>query len=292
MRRATQTPPFLDVAVRAARAGGRVLRRYYAGHFRVEYKGELDLLTEADQEAERAVLRIIRRAFPDHRFLAEESGGPSGRDDETPYKWIIDPLDGTTNFAHTFPMFCVSIALEVHGEIRLGVVYDPVRRELFTAEKGSGARLNGRPISVSRTGALDRALLVTGFAYNVRRVSDNNLNHFSNFILRAQGVRRSGTAALDLCYVASGRFDGFWELNLSPWDTAAGTIIAKEAGAVITDFAGKPFDIYQKQILASNGKIHNEMKEVLRKGSRELGVGSRKRGNREQGNRERVNRKT
>jgi myo-inositol-1(or 4)-monophosphatase len=269
MRRPSHTPSFLDVAVRAARAGGRVLRRYYAGRFRVEFKGELNLVTEADREAERAVLGIIRRAFPDHRFLAEESGGPSVRDNETPYKWIVDPLDGTTNFAHTYPMFCVSVALEARGEIRLGAVYDPVRRELFSAERGRGAQLNGRPIAVSRTDALDRALLVTGFAYNVRRVSDNNLNHFSNFILSAQGVRRSGTAALDLCYVASGRFDGFWELNLSPWDTAAGTLIATEAGAMITDFGGKPFDIYQKQILATNGRIHGEMMEVLRKGSRE-----------------------
>ena len=183
-----------------------------------------------------------------------------------PYKWIIDPLDGTTNFAHTFPMFCVSIGLEVRGEIRVGVVYDPVRRELFAAERGRGATLNGRPISVSRTDQMDRSLLVTGFAYNVRRVAENNLDHFSNFILRSQGVRRTGTAALDLCYVASGRFDGYWELNLSPWDTAAGTIIAKEAGAAVTDFDGAPFDVYQKRIVASNGRIHQEMIEVLRKG--------------------------
>ena len=250
-------------AVRAARSAGRTLMRYYAREFRVEYKGDLDLITDADRDAETVMLRHIGKAFPEHDILAEESGSRRGGSD---FKWIIDPLDGTTNFSHLFPMFCVSIALEVCQKITLGVVYDPLRRELFAAQRGKGATLNGSPIRVSQTKELGRSLLVTGFAYNIRETLDNNLNHFSNFTLRAQGIRRTGTAALDLCYVACGRLDGFWEMNLSPWDTAAGLLILEEAGGTLSDFSNQPYQIYLKQIVATNGRIHNEMIEILKMG--------------------------
>jgi myo-inositol-1(or 4)-monophosphatase len=263
MRRQITRPVFLDTAVKAARAGGRALLRFFAKDFRVYFKGEVNLVTEADHEAEAVILRTIRRAFPDHSFLAEESGEQlAPHFSKAQYKWIIDPLDGTTNFAHSFPVYCVSVALEVRGEVIVGVVYDPVRRELFAAEKGCGASLNGVSINVSQTKKIDQSLLVTGFAYN-RKALKNNLGHFSNFSLRAQGVRRTGSAALDLCYVACSRFDGFWEMKLSPWDTAAGFLIATEAGATATDFSNRPFHIYLKEIVASNGCIHREMLEVL-----------------------------
>jgi myo-inositol-1(or 4)-monophosphatase len=258
---------FLDAALRAAHAAGRVLRRYFTKAYRIEYKSDINLITEADREAEAVILRTLRHDFPDHAYLAEESGHP-GDGSRSPYRWIIDPLDGTTNFAHSFPVFCVSIALEADGEILLGVVYDPVHKELFVGRKGRGATLNNRPVRVSGIERLNRALLVTGFAYNLRQVPENNLDHFSAFTLRTQGVRRTGSAALDLCYVACGRFDGFWELYLSPWDTAAGMRIALEAGAVVTDFSNRPFRIESKEIVASNGKIHGEMIEVLGKKGR------------------------
>ena len=259
-------PTVHETAIKAARAGGRVIRRYFEKDFKVEYKGELDLVTQADRESEAAVIRIIKRSYPNHAFLAEESGeSQTGSIRNKEYLWIIDPLDGTTNFTHTFPMFCVSIGLEVRGEVVLGVVFDPIRKEMFWAEKGGKAYLNGNPIEVSKTSSLNRSLLVTGFAYNLRQVQENNLDQFTRFLLKAQGVRRTGTAVLDLCYVASGRFDGFWELNLNPWDTAAGMVIALAAGAAVTDFSGSPFGIYRKQIVASNGLIHDEMLRVLKK---------------------------
>lgn len=261
---------WLDTALRAARAGGRVLVRHFARGIHVDYKGEIDLVTAADREAEEAVIRTIRKDFPDHVFLAEESGDSSrGRPRVSPCRWIIDPLDGTTNFAHGFPAFCVSIGLEVGGEVVLGVVFNPVLKELFVGRQGHGATLNGKPLRVSATENLDRSLLVTGFAYNLREVTENNLDHFSDFTMRTQGIRRTGSAALDLGYVASGRFDGFWELYLNPWDTAAGLRIALEAGATVTDFSGNPFRIESKEIVASNGKIHGEMLEVLKTGNRE-----------------------
>ena len=266
MGREPNRADFLETAVRAARAGGEALLRRFTKQFRVEYKGELDLVTDADHEAEAEILKIIQKAFPDHGFLAEESGEQVARGgQEVSHKWVIDPLDGTTNFAHSFPAFCVSIALEADGDIIVGVVFDPVRDELFVAQQGRGASLNGKAAKVSGTLKLDQALLVTGFAYNVRQADQNNLDHFANFTLRAQGIRRTGTAALDLSYLAVGRFDGFWELNLSPWDTAAGILIAEEAGAKVTGFSGQSFNIYLKQILASNGHIHREMIDVLYK---------------------------
>ncbi|MBI3995793.1 MAG: inositol monophosphatase, partial [Nitrospirae bacterium] len=214
--------------------------------------------------AEAVVIRTLRKQFPKHRFLAEEGGAQDTADSiGSIHKWIIDPLDGTTNFAHSYPTFCVSIGLEVEGEIVLGVVYDPLREEIFLAEKGKGAVMNGRPIHVSKIEKLNAGLLVTGFAYDVREDLMNNLDHFGKFSLRAQGVRRTGSAALDLCYVACGRFDGFWEMKLAPWDTAAAYLIATEAGATVTDFSNRPYSIYLKEILASNGRIHREMVEIL-----------------------------
>lgn len=184
------------------------------------------------------------------------------------YRWIIDPLDGTTNFAHGFPVYAVSIGVECDGALLVGVVYDPTRDELFTAETGRGAFLNGVSIAVSHTAELEAALTVTGFAYDIRDTPNNNFDHFARFALKAQGVRRTGSAALDLCYVAAGRFDGFWEVKLSPWDMAAGAVIVREAGGRITDLRGNAHSIYQPELVASNGQIHHEMLEVIRENLR------------------------
>jgi myo-inositol-1(or 4)-monophosphatase len=202
----------------------------------------------------------LRKLLPDASFLTEEG---SAADNGAPYKWVIDPLDGTTNYAHTFPIWCVSIALEWHGDIVLGCVYDPNRDELFTAVKGKPARLNGKLIRVSERRRLDQSLLATGFPYDIQTSSINNLYHFVSFAKIARAVRRAGSAALDLCYLATGRFDGFWELKLHPWDMAAGTLIVEQAGGRVTDFRGKRFSIYSETILASNGAIHNQMRRVL-----------------------------
>ncbi len=252
---------FRTVAVAAAQQAGKIIADGYRTEFRVDFKGATtNLVTEVDRKAESAIIEALRQAFPDHQILAEEGG--EGSRQKSPYKWIVDPLDGTTNFAHGFPAFCVSIGLEVDGRVELGVVYDPLRQELFEAEAGKGAFLNGERLRVSQAAALDRALLVTGFAYDQegRRM---NLDHFSRFVLKAQGIRRTGSAAIDLCYVASGRVDGFWELKLYPWDVAAGSLIVAEAGGRVTNFAGQPFSIYTDNIVASNGKIHQAMVDVL-----------------------------
>ncbi len=252
---------FKTTAIEAARIAGTILQEKARSGFQVEHKDAVNLVTDADRLAEKAIVEGIRQVCPDHQILAEEQGVVSHS--PSPYKWVIDPLDGTTNFAHGFPAFCVSIGLEYQGRGILGVVFDPTRQELFVAEAGRGAFLNGRPIRVSKAAALNAALLVTGFAYDIRRSSNNNLDHFARFSLRTQGVRRTGAAALDLCYVASGRFDGFWELKLQPWDTAAGVVILEEAGGRITDFTGQPFSIYGYEIVASNGLVHEEMLQVL-----------------------------
>ena len=250
-----------ETAIEAAQVAGRVLLAATRAGFRVEHKNVVNLVTDADRQAEQAIVDTIRTAFPDHQILAEERG--LVLQNQSPFKWIIDPLDGTTNFAHGFPVYCVSIGLEYQGRCALGVILDPTRQELFIGEAGSGAVLNDQPIHVSRAASLNAALLVTGFAYDIRENADNNLDHFARFSLRAQGVRRTGAAALDLCYVASGRFDGYWELKLHPWDMAAGIVILQEAGGRVTDFKGGPLSIYGKEIVASNGIIHEEMLEVL-----------------------------
>jgi len=250
------------IAVEAARNAGAIVEEYARKGFRVEHKDAVNLVTDADKRAEQVIVEAIRRAFPDHQILAEERGQAGST---SPYKWVIDPLDGTTNFAHGFPAYCVSIGVEYQGRCILGVVFDPTRKELFVAEAGGGAFLNGTPLRVSRASRLDAALLVTGFAYDIRESEQNNLDHFARFALRAQGVRRTGTAALDLCYVAAGRFDGFWELKLHPWDTAAGSVILLEAGGRLSDLSGGSFSIYGKELVASNGTIHDEMLKVLKR---------------------------
>lgn len=238
-----------------------MLLQHARSGFRVRHKQTINLVTDADHAAEQCIIDRIRSIHPRHRFLAEERGRVE--ESRSPYRWIIDPLDGTTNFAHGYPAFCVSIGLEREARCVLGVVYDPTRDELFTAMDRGGAYLNGTAIHVSATSSLDHSLLVTGFAYDIRETPRNNLDHFARFALKAQGLRRTGSAALDLCYVAAGRFDGFWEVRLNPWDMAAGAVLVREAGGRLTDFHGADLSIYGQELVASNGHIHNAMLAVL-----------------------------
>jgi len=227
----------------------------------VQNKGPSDYVTEVDKEAEALILDSVSRSFPVHRLVSEEANlARIGNG----IQWIIDPLDGTTNYAHGYPVFCVSVALEVEGRIALGVVYNPMLDELFSARRGGGAFLNGKPLSVSRTGTLTESLLATGFPYDIRDSRDNNMDHFANMALRARAIRRAGSAALDLAYVAAGRFDGFWELKLAPWDTAAGWLLVEEAGGRVTDLYGAPYHLRAPHVLASNGRIHPALLDVLR----------------------------
>lgn len=263
---------FKKTAIEAALNSGEILSKHREKVKHISYKDEVNLVTDVDKISEEAILGIIRKNFPDHAILTEESKEfiPENKKTKSIYEWIIDPLDGTTNYAHGLPIYCVSIALEENGKIILGVVYNPNLDELFVAEKGKGAFLScgktKRRISVSQTTQLSKSLLATGFPYDIRSSKINNLDHFANFYKKAQAVRRGGSAALDLCYLAMGRFDGFWELKLSPWDTAAGSLLVEEAGGKVTDFSGGPFNIYLKEILATNGKIHKQMIEVLKLG--------------------------
>ena len=215
-----------------------------------------------DQRSEALIIDILSREFPDYGILAEESAEQKGRGTG---RWIIDPLDGTTNYAHGYPFFCISLALEDKGKIVWGVVYDPLRDELFAGESGNGAFLNGTPLTISATDNLGSGFLSTGFPYDVRESTDDNVLHFSRFAKRCRAIRRDGSAALDLCYVAMGRFDGFWEPKLHPWDTAAGSLIVIEAGGRVTDYSGAPFFLDSREILATNGLIHQEMIDVLSK---------------------------
>ena len=253
---------FKATALEAAAVAGQILLDYARHGFQIEYKHAIDLVTDADRKSEQVIIDTIRRAYRHHDILAEERGMESVG--VSPYKWVIDPLDGTTNFAHGFPMYCVSIGLEYRGKIVLGVILDPTRQELFVAVSGQGATLNGNPIRVSRSAELNAALLVTGFAYDFRESTHNNLDYFTRFCLVARGVRRTGSAAIDLCYVAAGRFDGFWEMKLHPWDMAAGSLMVTEAGGRMSDFKGGSFSIYGQEMVASNDLIHNEMLAVLR----------------------------
>jgi len=252
----------LDFAVQTAREAGRILAERFGRITEVSHKGEIDLVTEADLASERFIIERIRNYYPRHAILAEESGPSDAGERRSDYVWIVDPLDGTTNYAHGYPVFAVSIALEHQGEILLGVVYDPMRDELFAAERGAGATLNGRRIRVSDVEDLNKAMLCTGFPYDVRERGEF-VRHFRNFIMTAQAVRRDGSAALDLAYVASGRFDGFWEEGLNPWDVAAGALLVEEAGGRVTDYQGRPFSIYRAPVLASNGLVHEAMMRVL-----------------------------
>lgn len=248
-----------DVAVQAALAAGEIVRMNLGRVRYVGFKGEVDLVTDVDHRSERCIMGLIYQHFPEDAILAEESAAAVGA---PPRLWVIDPLDGTTNYAHGYPFVAVSVAFRLQGVTMVGVVYDPLREELFVAQRGHGAQLNGSPIFVSKTNQLSRSLLATGFAYN-RELVKVNLKHWANFSLRAQGLRRDGSAALDLCYVACGRFDGFWELGLAPWDTAAGALIVEEAGGRVTDPTGQPYAALGADIVASNGLIHDQMLEVL-----------------------------
>lgn len=255
----------LNFAIQTARDAGGVLIDRLGRALQVSNKGDIDLVTEADLASERLIIERVKSHYPRHAILAEESGASEGLTTnlrESEWKWIIDPLDGTTNYAHGYPCFCVSIGVERAGRMVLGVVYDPLRDEMFAAERGQGATLNERPMRVSVVEDLNRAMLCTGFPYDVRKRPDF-ARDFANFTMQAQAVRRDGSAALDLAYVACGRFDGFWEDGLNPWDVAGAVLLIEESGGAVTDFHGDPLDIYTPRVLASNGLIHESMMRVL-----------------------------
>jgi len=252
-----------EVALQAVKAAGVLLKQRFGEEQIIHFKGEIDIVTEMDQKSEALIRETILREFPDHSILGEEKGWHEGR---AQYRWIIDPLDGTTNYAHGFPFFAVAVAVEKGGEIIYGIVYDPLREELFEAERGGGAFLNGRRIHVSDVKELTKALLATGFPYDIRKGGEDNIVHFVNFLKVAQAVRRPGSACLDLCYVANGRFDGFWEPKLHPWDMAAGSVIVQEAGGTITDFRGGRFNVYSQEVVASNGLLHEAMLQIIAQG--------------------------
>ena len=251
---------FLATAVEIARAAGGLLVPIFERGVRVEYKGEVDLVTEADRASERLIVERLRAHFPGHGIVAEEGGGQAS---DSPYCWYVDPVDGTTNFAHGFPFFCVSIGLERDGEGVVGVVYDPIRDELFTAEKGAGAWLNNRLIRVSSTAALSQSLLATGFPAR-RRHKNPNVHFYHQLNMVSHGVRRVGSAALDLCYVACGRMDAFWEFSLSPWDVAAGMLLVSEAGGRVTDMRGGTYRMSSDTMVVSNGVIHPALVQLFR----------------------------
>jgi myo-inositol-1(or 4)-monophosphatase len=250
-----------NTGIGAAYKSAEILNHYLGRLTTIRKKGPNDLVTIADVESEKSIISTIRKQFPDHEILAEESG--LSKASSSGCQWIIDPLDGTTNFAHQIPAFSISIGFAVNGEMAVGIVLNPVTGELFTAIQKDGAKLNGKPICVSEEKNISESLLVTGFPYDAAMTIDPMITRFKHCLLSARGVRRLGSAALDLCFIACGRFDGFWEENLKPWDTAAGMLIAKEAGAKITDFSGVPYTIDKKEILATNSHIHNDLKLLL-----------------------------
>jgi myo-inositol-1(or 4)-monophosphatase len=254
-------PLYLATAVEAVVSAGDTMMSRFGSDVGVRKKGEIDLVTEVDLMIERAFRTLISQRFPDHAVLAEELGG-SATVPEGPC-WVFDPIDGTTNFAHGVPIFCASLALEIDGIAQVAAIYDPNRRELFTAERGGGALLNGVPMRVSSTPALIDSLLVTGFPYDVQSRLDAVLGLFREFVGKARGIRRLGSAAIDLCYVASGRFDGFWERGLAPWDVAAGALLVEEAGGRVSSLSGQPFASRSREVLATNAQIHEQMLEVI-----------------------------
>lgn len=251
---------FLETASAAARAAGAVQKQRYGGAFAINYKGETDLVTEVDQTCEALIVETIRKRHPGHDILAEENDYASL---QSGFTWVIDPLDGTTNYAHGIPWFCVSIALEVENQIKMGVIYHPMMEQLFTVVQGEGAFLNGERLNVSDRTPLRQCLLATGFPYDRSVDPDTNFENFMKFQKSARAVRRFGAAALDLAYVATGRLDGFWESNLQPWDVAAGALLVTEAGGLVTGYAGEPYAIRNHRIVASNGLIHYKMLEIL-----------------------------
>jgi myo-inositol-1(or 4)-monophosphatase len=256
-------PLFLATAVEAALAAGRIQRKYFRTDLRIDKKGPIDLVTAADLEVEREFRALVAARFPEHVVLGEEQG--AGAAPASAFRWIIDPVDGTTNFAHGLALFCSSIALEIDGRMEVGVVYDPIGEELFTAERGVGAWLNGQRLRVSDEAHLLNALLCTGFPYSVRQERRQAVDVFAAFLGEAQGVRRLGSAALDLCYVAAGRFDGFWEERLHPWDMAAAMLIVEEAGGRVSNYSDQPIELFVGQIVASNGHIHTGMIDVIQR---------------------------
>lgn len=249
----------LDDIIEVSKKAGSVLEAHYGERQKIHFKGEIDLVTDVDRESEELIMAFVRERYPSHSILTEESPPHVG---ESTYRWIIDPLDGTTNYAHGYPFFSVSVAVEREGKIVAGAVYDPLRDECFSACAGSGAFLNERVIRVSKVDTLRRALLATGFPYDINTSDETNIDYFEAYARTAQALRRDGSAALDLCYLACGRFDGFWELKLRPWDTAAGFLIVSEAKGVITGLAGEPYSIYDGDIIGSNALIHEQMVEV------------------------------
>lgn len=260
----------LSIAKQAALKAGEIHLKYYGKKKHIDHKlNKFDLVTNVDRESEKIILETISKKFPDHSYLAEET---NQIDKVSDFQWVIDPLDGTTNYAHNFPQFCVSISLMYKDDLILGVVYDALKKELFHATKGDGAFLNDIPIAVSETKTLAESLLATGFPYDRSNKETNNLNYFEQFVYRTQGIRRPGAAALDLCYLACGRYDGFWELGLAPWDTAAGTVIVREAGGIVTNFFSNNYDIFQKDIIASNRYIYNEMEQILRETNSKVAI--------------------
>lgn len=253
---------FKNDACRIVLKAGKYLKENSKKIKSIAFKGSINLVTNVDHEVEAMLIRSFRKAFPDIGFLSEEIGEIKAGSD---LRWVIDPIDGTTNFAHGFPFYAISVALEKDKKPILGIVYDPVRDELFCAVRGKGAFLNGKRIKVSAQKGLKKSLLMTGFSYKLGKTMEANLRHFRNFLISSQAVRRAGAASLDMCYVACGRLEGFWELDLNPWDTAAACLIVKEAGGEVTTFSGKPYSHYLKEILASNGKIHRQMSKILSK---------------------------
>ncbi len=251
---------YLDVAVEAARRAGEHQRNRLGDEFRVAHKGAIDLVTDVDRECESLIVDLLLGSFPESDIIAEENDYGERR---SKIAWIIDPLDGTTNFAHRLPWFCVSIGLEIDGEIRLGVIYHPCMDEMFTATRGRGAFMNDRRIAVSGNSPLKQCILASGFPYDRTWENENNLEPYARFTMATQGVRRFGAAALDLAYVAAGRLDGFWECKLKPWDVAAGRLLVEEAGGRVTGYVGESYSVYSHRILASNGLVHDEMLAML-----------------------------
>ena len=259
----TKNPLLLSTAIEAVIKAGEIQMSFIDSGFRVSHKGAIDLVTEADVAVETMFRKMIAERFPDHTILAEEFGEDAATRGAS-HCWVFDPIDGTNNYAHGLPIFCSSLALEIDGKGEIGAIYDPTRKELFVAERGGGAFLNGRPIHVSSASTLVESMLVTGFPYDIHERIPEIVGLFGEFVGKARAVRRLGSAALDLCYVAAGRMDGFWEQDLKPWDIAAGTIIVEEAGGRVTDFAGEPYSSRRSQLLATNGAIHDDMLAVTR----------------------------
>jgi myo-inositol-1(or 4)-monophosphatase len=256
-------PLLVSTAIEAVIKAGQIQMDFIDSGFTISKKGAIDLVTEADVAVETMFRKLIAERFPDHTILAEEFGQEKDTRGAS-HCWVFDPIDGTNNYAHGLPIFCSSLALEIDGRGEIGAIYDPTRKELFVGERGAGAFLNGRPIHVSAASTLVESMLVTGFPYDIHKRIPEIVGLFGDFVGKARAVRRLGSAALDICYVAAGRMDGFWEQDLKPWDIAAGAVILDEAGGKVTDFSGGPFSSRRPQLLATNGRIHDQMLEITR----------------------------